>query len=183
MPLLVASPEACIVNTSSLSGLLAGFGPGVPASAYGTAKFAVRGFTEALLADLRNHAPHVKAAVAICGLVGTSIALNTWRIVEGNLPEDMTDAQVGLLRAKRERQGVSTEGATDDDLRASIRKRSEHLRKIAPLSASGAAAIILNGVRAERWRILVGEDAVLTDRLIRENPEAAYEPLFWRDLE
>lgn len=43
LPLLVASPEGYIVNASSLSGLVAGFMVGVPASAYGTAKFAVRG--------------------------------------------------------------------------------------------------------------------------------------------
>ena len=41
-----------------------------------------------------------------------------------------------------------------------------------------AAAVILDGVRNEQWRILVGEDAKFLDEIVRENPETAYEVSF-----
>ena len=44
----------------------------------------------------------------------------------------------------------------------------------APTTASKAAAIILDGVREQRWRILVGDDAHRMDQLVRADPEAAY---------
>lgn len=59
LPLLVASDDAVIVNTSSVNGFWASLGPSIPHSAYSTAKFAVKGFTESLIVDLRVHAPHV----------------------------------------------------------------------------------------------------------------------------
>jgi hypothetical protein len=46
------------------------------------------------------------------------------------------------------------------------------------MSASEAAKVILDGVREERWRILVGEDAHVLDRMVREAPEEAYEVSF-----
>ena len=45
-----------------------------------------------------------------------------------------------------------------------------------------AAAIILDGVRNEQWRILVGEDAKGLDRMVRETPEEAYELSFMNRL-
>ena len=48
-------------------------------------------------------------------------------------------------------------------------------RENAPLSAAEGAAVILQGVREERWRILVGDDAHALDAAVREDPEAAYE--------
>ena len=38
-------------------------GPRVPHTAYSAAKFAVKGFTEALITDLRMNAPHIKCSV------------------------------------------------------------------------------------------------------------------------
>ena len=52
MPMLVASSEGHIVNTSSVNGFWATLGPGIPHTAYSAAKFAVKGFTEALIVDL-----------------------------------------------------------------------------------------------------------------------------------
>ena len=46
-------------------------------------------------------------------------------------------------------------------------------------SAAEAAAIILDGVKAYRWRILVGPDTQLMDRLVRDDPEHAYEEPFF----
>ncbi|MBW2366214.1 MAG: hypothetical protein JRF25_14620, partial [Deltaproteobacteria bacterium] len=42
--------------------------------------------------------------------------------------------------------------------------------------------VILNGVRNEQWRILVGEDAQFLDQMVRENPETAYEISFAEKL-
>ena len=47
-----------------------------------------------------------------------------------------------------------------------------------PMTASTAAKVILDGVKAERWRILVGQDAELLDGWVRGAPEAAYDPDF-----
>src|ERR1700727_1531752 len=77
LPLLIASSEGVLVNTSSVNGLWASLGPGVPQTAYSTAKFAVRGFSEALIEDLRVHAPHVRVAVVMPGHVATNIVANS----------------------------------------------------------------------------------------------------------
>ncbi|KAI9018808.1 hypothetical protein DFJ74DRAFT_769631 [Hyaloraphidium curvatum] len=75
---LVKAKEAKIVNTSSVNGFWAvsPIYPGGPQSAYATAKFAVRGFTESLLLDLRTHAPHVTAHLVMPGYIGTGIVGN-----------------------------------------------------------------------------------------------------------
>ena len=52
MPLLVASDAGHIVNTSSINGLWASLGPRTSHTAYSAAKFAVRGFTEALREEM-----------------------------------------------------------------------------------------------------------------------------------
>jgi hypothetical protein len=44
----------------------------------------------------------------------------------------------------------------------------------APMTAAEAATIILDGVREKRWRILVGDDAVALDRIVRAHPEEVY---------
>jgi len=49
-------------------------------------------------------------------------------------------------------------------------------------AAGKGEEIILNGVRDEQWRILVGEDAVTMDAMVRAQPEAAYKPGFYQDL-
>ena len=46
-------------------------------------------------------------------------------------------------------------------------------------TAAEAATIILDGVRAGQWRILVGEDARELDAKVRADPEAAYDPDFF----
>jgi NAD(P)-dependent dehydrogenase (short-subunit alcohol dehydrogenase family) len=60
LPLLIASGDGVLVNTSSVNGFWASLGPGMPNHSYCTAKFAVRGFTEALIEDLRTNAPQVR---------------------------------------------------------------------------------------------------------------------------
>src|SRR6202012_4772938 len=53
----IGGGEGVLVNTSSVNGFWASLGQGVPHTAYSTAKFAVKGFSEALIEDLRVHAP------------------------------------------------------------------------------------------------------------------------------
>ena len=58
---------------------------------------------------------------------------------------------------------------------------NEMFRDNAPMSAAEAAAVILQGVRDERWRILVGDDAVALDERVRADPEHAYDTMLLGD--
>jgi NAD(P)-dependent dehydrogenase (short-subunit alcohol dehydrogenase family) len=180
LPLLIASGEGVLVNTSSVNGLWAALGPGMPNNAYATAKFAVRGFSEALIEDLRTNAPQVRVAVVLPGHVGTDILGNTRRILGQPEPEQLSDAQLEELipervRAGLVRAGMLAEGASADDVRQLVVRMSTDFRDKAPVSAAEAAAVILDGVLAGAWRILVGEDAKLIDARVRAKPEAAYD--------
>jgi len=81
LPLLIAAPAAHLVNTASVNGFWASVGMSRPHTAYAAAKFAVKGFTEALITDLRLHAPHVKASVVMPGHIGTSIVENSGAVL------------------------------------------------------------------------------------------------------
>jgi NAD(P)-dependent dehydrogenase (short-subunit alcohol dehydrogenase family) len=180
LPLLIASGDGVLVNTSSVNGFWASMGPGIPNSAYSTAKFAVRGFTEALIEDLRANAPQVRVAVVLPGHVGTDIVANSFRARGLPAPEQMSDAQVEELiprgtQADLIRKGVLAEGASADDLRQLLVRANADFRDQAPVSAAEAAAIILDGVRSGAWRILVGEDAKMIDAAVRAKPAAAYD--------
>ena len=175
LPLLIASGDGVLVNTSSVNGFWAALGPGVPNTAYSTAKFAVRGFTEALIEDLRSNAPQVRVVLVMPGHVGTSIVTNTRRIHGLPGPQDMDQAELDQARARLRGSGLLAEGASDDELRQLITQLENAFKDQAPLTATQAATIILDGVRSGTWRILVGQDAALLDRLIRARPEAAYD--------
>ncbi len=180
LPLLKASVDGVLVNTSSVNGFWASLGPGMPQTAYSAAKFAVRGFTEALIEDLRSNAPHVHAAVVMPGHVGTDIVVNSLRARGLPAPEFMSDAQVQDLmppdaRAELSRAGLLPEGASPDDLRQLLIRLNADFRDKAPVSAAEAAAVILEGVRSGTWRILIGEDAKMIDAAVRGNPEADYD--------
>jgi NAD(P)-dependent dehydrogenase (short-subunit alcohol dehydrogenase family) len=175
LPLLIASGDGVLVNTSSVNGFWAALGPGVPNTAYSTAKFAVRGFTEALIEDLRSNAPQVRVVLVMPGHVGTDIVANTRRVHGLPGPQDMGQAELGQARARLSASGLLAEGASDDELRQLITQLENAFKDKAPLTAAQAATIILDGVRSGTWRILVGRDAALLDRLIRARPEAAYD--------
>jgi NAD(P)-dependent dehydrogenase (short-subunit alcohol dehydrogenase family) len=180
LPLLIASDDAVLVNTSSVNGLWASIGPGIPQTAYSTAKFAVRGFTEALIEDLRVNAPHVKVAVVIPGHVGTDIVVNSLRGRGLPDPQNMTDADIDELvppdvRAALSKAGMLPEDPSPDDLRQAIVRMNANFRDNAPVTAAEAASIILDGVRSGTWRILIGDDAKMIDAAVRADPEAAYD--------
>ena len=179
LPLLIASGDGVLVNTSSVNGIWASLGPGRPNTAYSAAKFAVRGFSEALIEDLRSNAPQVRVAVVIPGHVGTDIVANSLR-AHGKEPERMTDAEVEEMippdaRAGLIGAGMLPEDASADDLRQFLIRAGHDFRDKAPVSAAQAATIILDGVRTGIWRILVGKDANMIDAAVRAKPEAAYD--------
>ena len=182
LPLLMKSEDAMLVNTSSVNGFWASLGLGVPHTAYSTAKFAVKGFSEALIEDLRVNAPHVKVAVVMPGHVGTDIFLNTRRALGQPDPEDADDAELEAWRPSLVRSGVLRKEASTDELRQLIRATGESFKKNAPLDAAQAAQVILDGVRAGKWRILVGDDAKALDAWVRADPESAYDPTRVRGL-
>jgi NAD(P)-dependent dehydrogenase (short-subunit alcohol dehydrogenase family) len=181
LPLLVAADAGHLVNVSSVNGLWASIGPQTPHTAYSAAKFAVRGLTEALLTDLRVHAPHVQAHVVMPGHIGTSIVLNS-AAIHGRTPESLTADDLAGMREMAARNGIDVSGVSDDDLRQFMRIQGEQFRDNAPTSAEQAAVIILDGVRAGRWRILVGPDATVLDERVRADPEHAYEPAFFEQM-
>lgn len=183
LPLLVASSEGYIVNTSSVNGFWACLGPDTPHTAYSAAKFAVKGFTEALVVELRASAPHVKAAVVMPGHIGTSIAINTGKVLGKGDAMDMSATDVARLRDQLVKRGFPVGDVADDQIRAMMQQLGIIFRDNAPTTAAQAATIILDGVRNDEWRILVGEDAKALDRMVRESPENAYEPSFMQALQ
>jgi NAD(P)-dependent dehydrogenase (short-subunit alcohol dehydrogenase family) len=103
----------------------------MPNSAYSTAKFAVKGFSEALVEDLRSNAPQVRVVVVMPGHVGTDIIVNTLRAHGLPEPERMSDAQVAELIPPELAPG----GASPDDLRQLLARANADFRDKAPLLA------------------------------------------------
>jgi len=110
------------------------------ASAYHAAKFAVRGFTESLRQELDLMRCGVSATCVHPGGVKTAIARHSRH-----------DPGLALLGVDHETAGADFE-------------------KYFITSASKAATIILEGVRRDRRRVLVGPDALLLDKLQRLFP-------------
>lgn len=148
LPLLVESEKGHLINTSSVNGFHASLGPERPHTSYSAAKFAVKGFSEALVTDLRVNAPHVGVSVVMPGHIGTGIAENT----------------------------VATHA--DPETAKHFEEMSRSFREGALTTAEEAAEIMINGAMARQWRILVGPDAHLLDEAVRANPAEAYEPEF-----
>lgn len=179
MPMLLNSEEGHIINTSSVNGFWASLGPSIAHTSYSAAKFAVKGFSEALINDLRINAPHLSVSVVMPGHIGTSIAINTGRVLGHKEPLQMSEEEVRVLRENMMNQpGPMAElimNMSDDQIRQSIHERGIAFRDNAPMSASQAATVILDGVREKRWRILVGDDAHRLDARVRANPEDVYD--------
>ena len=155
MPLLMQAPVGHVINTSSVNGFWASVGPDTAHSAYSSAKFAVKGFTEALITDFAINAPHLRASVVMPGHIGTSIVINSLKL-------NSSAADSGL---------IDVEGM------------GEMFRDNAPMTAGEAATIILDAVKNEQWRVLVGADAELLDAAVRARPNEAYQPNFFQLFE
>ena len=182
LPLLIKADEAHIVNTSSVNGFWASVGLGVSHTAYSAAKFAVKGFTEALVNDLRLNAPHIKCSVVMPGHIGTSIVSNTRKVQSGDGSDRLSANEIIQTRQRLQGRGVDTATMSDDEIQQIALDRARTFREEAPTTASAAAKIILDGVKAGKWRILVGEDAHKLDERVRQAPERAYDEEFFRSF-
>jgi NAD(P)-dependent dehydrogenase (short-subunit alcohol dehydrogenase family) len=139
LPHLIESGDGHVINISSLNGLMAQ----ASMSGYCTTKFAVRGFTESLRAEMLSAGYPVKVTVVHPGGIRTNIATSA-----------LTEAQ----RAGR-------------DITDQQRHRAEaYNTKLLKMSPAHAARVILTGVAAGHSRILVGNDAKGVDLLVRLLP-------------
>jgi NADP-dependent 3-hydroxy acid dehydrogenase YdfG len=129
LPHLIASGDGHIINVSSVFGLFS-----VPGqAAYNAAKFAVRGFTEALRQEM---------------------------ILAGH-PVKVTTVHPGGIKTNIVRNMTAVESIDKSDLAENFDK------KLAKTSPQKAARIILDGVRKNRARVLVGSDAKVLDVIVR----------------
>jgi NAD(P)-dependent dehydrogenase (short-subunit alcohol dehydrogenase family) len=182
LPLLMKADEGHIVNTSSVNGFWASIGMGTSHTAYSADKFAVKGFTEALINDLRLNAPHIKCSVVMPGHIGTEIVSNSRKVQSGSDSARLSADEIALARARLPAMGIDASKLSDEDVQGLAAERARSFREEAPTSAAAAAKIILDGVKAGRWRILVGEDAHRLDERVRQTPERAYDQEFYQSF-
>ena len=142
IPHMVDSPEAAIVNTSSIFGMVAVPGQTV----YHATKFAVRGFTESLAMEMRETNPNLQTHCVHPGHIGTNIAA-TARFDEENFNQDETQVS----------NSIFTRNAPKSQ------KEMGDLFREGGMHPSKAAEIILNGVKKNKSRIFIGLDAKLLD--------------------
>ena len=177
MEALIKSDEGHIINTSSVNGFWASLGDGVPHTSYSAAKFAVKGFSEALLNDFKVNTPHLNVSLVMPGHIGTDISQNTG-IILGKRPEDLDENELQLMKEGWMKAGAPIHNLSLEVFREAIIQRQDDFKNNALTSAEDAAKIILDGVKNNQWRILVGPDAEALDRRVRENPERAYDADF-----
>jgi NAD(P)-dependent dehydrogenase (short-subunit alcohol dehydrogenase family) len=140
LPHLKAAGDGHIVNISSVFGLA-----GIPSqSAYNSAKFAVRGFTESLRQELDMLGYGVSASSVHPGGIKTSIARSA------RMDDSIRDLGLG-------REGFDSRDAFEKSFITSAEK---------------AAKTILQGVQRNQRRILVGPDARVYDWMVRLLPTA-----------
>ena len=181
LPMLMKADEGHIVNTSSVNGFWASVGMLQSHTAYSAAKFAVKGFSEALINDLRLNAPHIKCSVVMPGHIGTSIISNSRKVQSGTDSDALTPDEIALARVRLAiALNTDTSKMSHADVEAIATERARVFQEEAPTSAAQAATIILDGVKADRWRILVGDDAHKLDAKVRQTPEQAYDLEFYQ---
>jgi NAD(P)-dependent dehydrogenase (short-subunit alcohol dehydrogenase family) len=178
LPLLIASGNGVLVNIGSVAGFWPTAGDGLPITAYSTSEFAIKGFSEALIEDLRTNAPQVRVVVVMPGVVSTDIAENSRRALGLPAWDELSDAELLELlpentRATLIEMGLLAEDFSADDLRQVIRRMKPELQDKG-FNAAQAATGILDGVRSGAWRILVGDEAKMLDEQVRANPEAPF---------
>jgi NADP-dependent 3-hydroxy acid dehydrogenase YdfG len=129
LPHLIASGDGHVINISSVFGIFS-----VPGqAAYNSAKFAVRGFTEALRQEM---------------------------ILAGH-PVKVTTVHPGGIKTNIARNSTAAEGLDKNELAELFDNR------LANTSPQRAARIILDAVRKNKARVLVGPDAKALDLLVR----------------
>jgi NAD(P)-dependent dehydrogenase (short-subunit alcohol dehydrogenase family) len=139
LPHLIESGDGHVVNVSSVFGLFS-----VPGqAAYNAAKFAVRGFTEALRQEMEVAKHPVKVTTVHPGGIKTAI-----------------------MRNATAADGVDTATLTDF-----------FDKKLTRTTPENAAKIILEAVRKNKARVLVGADAKALDLIVRVTG-SGYQKLF-----
>ena len=94
----------------------------------------------------------------------------------------MEATQIAQGRARIASMGRDVSNLSDDDVRNMVAERERRFSEGAPTTAAQAATTILEGVKADRWRIIVGPDAVRIDELVRRAPDGAYDVDFFESL-
>ncbi|MDT5109254.1 MAG: hypothetical protein QOE20_1144, partial [Mycobacterium sp.] len=139
LPHLIDSGDGHVVNVSSLFGIFS-----VPGqAAYNSAKFAVRGFTEALRQEMQVAHHPVKVTTVHPGGIKTAI-----------------------MRNSTAADGVDTKTLTEF-----------FDKKLTMTTPEKAATIILDAVRKNKARVLVGADAKALDLIVRITG-SGYQKLF-----
>jgi butyryl-CoA dehydrogenase len=139
LPHLRASGDGHVVNISSVFGLL-----GIPTqSAYNSAKFAVRGFTDALRTELDIERCGVSATTIHPGGIRTNIARSA------------------RFEFAEHEEAVDAEQAAVD------------FEKLTRTTPEKAARLILGAVRKNKRRALIGPDAHLFDAAARISPRTS----------
>ena len=139
LPHLRASGSGHVVNISSVFGLL-----GIPSqSAYNSAKFAVRGFTDALRTELDIERCGVSATTIHPGGIRTNIARNA------------------RFEFAEHEEAIDAEQAAVD------------FEKLTRTTPEKAAKLILGAVEKNKRRALIGPDAHLFDAAARLSPRGS----------
>jgi hypothetical protein len=116
------------------------------------------------------------------GHIGTSIVSNSRKVQNGSDSERLSENEIAQTRVRLAAAGVDASNMSDEDVQAAAAERARSFREDAPTTAAAAAKIILDGVKAERWRILVGDDAHRLDERVRQTPERAYDAEFFQSF-
>ena len=136
---LVDSGDGHLVNVSSLNGYMAQ----EDMTHYCASKFAVRGFTESVRAEM----------------LGAGHRVGVSSVHPGGIKTNIADAAL----AKAKELGMPVTAADE-------RRRKLYNEKLLRMDPAQAATIIVDGVEANRSRILVGTDAKAVDALVRLLP-------------
>src|SRR5215218_8039259 len=140
------------------------------------------GLRSACCARTPPTAPHIKCSVVMPGHIGTSIMSNSRKVQSGTDSDRLSDSEVALMRERLGMAGIDTAKMSDEQLQAFAAEQARAFEQDAPTSAAQAAKIILDGVKAERWRILVGDDAHRLDERVRGTPEKTYDLDFYQSF-
>ena len=95
---------------------------------------------------------------------------------------DLDADTVAHIRKRLVDRGMPVDNLPDDAIRQMMEQLSRDFKDKAPMNAAQASAIILDGIRDDQWRILVGDDAHALEELVRTDPYHAYEPEFIEPL-
>jgi hypothetical protein len=118
-------------------------------------------------------------SVVMPGHIGTGIRDNSLKVHTQTDADGLNAAQIAQIRTRLTSMGQDAAIYSDADIERMHAERASRFVTDAPTSAAEAAKIILDGVRADRLRILVGPDAHVIDRMVRQDPDHAYEPEFY----